>query len=97
MTFLQWLWVLSCWLACGFLAYGLDKGKYRDELRRSGVKRSTYGLAGRDELRHWLVGLMGPVWLAALAIGLIEWCLLQNEWRFWKYLFFCLKLPKDLK
>ncbi|MDO8467053.1 MAG: hypothetical protein Q7S83_02830 [bacterium] len=91
------LMVILVWGLFGFLAYGLDKGKYRDQLRRAEMKASNYGQAGRDEIRHWIVGLMGPIWLAALMISLVELCFLQKDLRFWKYLFFCLKLPKELK
>ncbi len=91
------LLALLVWGICGFLNYGIDKGKHRDFLRWARIKFFTDGYAAYDEARHWIVALMGPVWLLATLINVAGFCFVNHDLKFWRYLSFCLKIPKDLK
>ncbi len=89
--------VIAVWFVSGFIAYGLDKGKHRDYLRSNGIKSRDCDFPHRDEIRHWFIALMGPVWPLAAGLVVIGNCFATHDLRFWQQLSFCLRIPKDLK
>ena len=91
------LTVILIWLGCGFLNYGIDKGGRRDRLLWSGATIHTYGSSGRDEIRHWILALMGPIWSVATLIGLLLFCRGRKSWKFWEHISFCLLLPDSVQ
>ncbi|MDP1719342.1 MAG: hypothetical protein Q8L24_02875 [bacterium] len=88
---------LAIWAVCGFLAYGLDKGRYRDFLRKNKLRVSDFHQSYLDEARYICIALMGPAWPIAIVFGLLANFLFCGEWQFWRRLSFCLRMPKNLK